>query len=97
VGLPERRARGDHLRHLHERHHSLLYARASGGGVQDDGSAPLRSALESARETFAGDLAHASTDEVEGEPNELDIDARDGGGSGNNRLVRPRRGLRVLE
>ena len=80
LAQPRPRRRG--LRHLHQRQHALLHARAA-GRAEHDRRPPVRDgALELARDLLADDRAHRAAHELEHEEADLDRDAADRRGAG---------------
>ena len=81
--------RADCLRHLHEREHVLLHARAAGGRDRDQRDAALGRHVAGAREQLAHDAAHRAAHEGEVHRAEHARHALDRRGADDHRVAQP--------
>ena len=72
AALGELREHGAHLRHLHQREHAFLHARAARRADDDERILPLERALAEPRDLLADDRAHRAAHE--GEVHDAEVD-----------------------
>src|ERR1019366_8142500 len=93
----EPRERAAHLRHLHQRQRAFHHPRAAGAADDDDGGAFGDGALDGARDLLADDHTHAPADEAVFHRGDFGLDAVDGAGGGDDRVLHAGRFYRRLE